>query len=164
MISAITIQSNNENCTETNTYYDRYFEIKYSTIKQRKLYEQVFGTIRIYPFKQSTLPCQKKSYLKALRNVREGARFSILPIHFEGRVSFCCHSFYFDLNFKLYPSPFALVQFIHLGERVPLSPSRKSFHRHSTGKGKNPADFPYFFKTYNNRKRKKSRWQDQMQR
>ena len=91
MISPITIQSNNENCTETNTYYDRYFEIKYSTITQRKLYEQVFGTI---------------------------------------------HSFYFDLNFKLYPSPFPLVQFIHLGERVPLSPSRKSFHRHSTGKGK----------------------------
>ena len=38
MISPITIQSNNENCTETNTYYDRYFEIKYSTIKQRKIW------------------------------------------------------------------------------------------------------------------------------
>ena len=36
----------------------------------------------IYPFKQSTLPCQKKSYLKALRNVRKGARFSILPIYY----------------------------------------------------------------------------------
>ena len=75
MISAITIQSNNEDCTETNTYYGRYFDIKESTIKQRKLYEQVFGKIRIYPFKQSTLPCQKKSYLKALRNVRGGRDF-----------------------------------------------------------------------------------------
>ena len=99
----------------------------------------------IYPFKQSTLPCQKKSYLKALRNVRKGARFSILPIYYWGECH-CCHSLCFDLNFKLYPSPFALVQFIHLGERVPLSPSRKSFHRHSTGKGKNPADFPYFLR------------------
>ena len=89
---------------------------------------------------------RKKSYFEGLRHVRKGAISSILPIHFEGRVSFCCHSFYFDLNFKLYPSPFPLVQFIHLRERVPLSPSRKSFHRHSTGKGKNPADFPYFLR------------------
>ena len=28
MIPAITIQSNNENCTETNTYYGRYFDMK----------------------------------------------------------------------------------------------------------------------------------------
>ena len=75
MISPITIQSNNENCTETNTYYDRYFEIKYSTIKQRKLYEQVFGTIRIYPFKQSTLPCQKKKVILKASDMSERGRF-----------------------------------------------------------------------------------------
>ena len=75
MISPITIQSNNENCTETNTYYDRYFEIKYSTIKQRKLYEQVFGTIRIYPFKQSTLPCQKKKLFWRPQTCQKGGDF-----------------------------------------------------------------------------------------
>ena len=38
MISPITIQSNNENSTETNNYYDRYFEIK-SALKPQILME-----------------------------------------------------------------------------------------------------------------------------
>ena len=76
MISPITIQSNNENSTETNNYYDRYFEIKFSTIKQSKLYEEVFGTIRIYPFKQSTPPCQKKKlFWRPLDMSKRGRHF-----------------------------------------------------------------------------------------